>query len=408
LSLQIELTEFRRAANEQGLLLQGWSQVTTLGWDQQRLRSWQSADMMGEMRFMARDPSLLCNPQMLLSSARTIASFLIPYSGEKTGPCPVGYGRVARYAWGRDYHSVLRKRLKRLVATLRSQLGPALEARAWSDAVPLLERAWAQRAGLGFIGKNTMLIRPRVGSFTLIADLVMNVEISEDEKTEGPPAARASCGSCQRCLNNCPTGAIVEPYRIDARKCISYLNIEKTGMLAVPERKALGDWLLGCDICQEVCPFNHDPALPELSELSAAAGSGPFLKLSELLQLRSDQEFLARFAGTPLMRPGREGILRNAACVAVNSRVFDLLPVLIATAQEDSSPLLRAHALFAVVELGRLEGGSSALRAQRLLESMQVDSAPQVVNERQRLVASVSGESTLLRICDNAKALTDA
>jgi epoxyqueuosine reductase len=270
---------------------------------------------------------------------------------------------VARYAWGRDYHRVLKKRLQRLLKRCAERFDEeTLRWRIFTDAVPLLERALARSAGLGFVGKNTMLIRPGVGSYTFIGELLWNVEIEPTQSLK-QFSSDAGCGSCSRCLNVCPTGALPRPGRLDARRCISYLTIEKKTAFEDWERKALGEWVFGCDLCQEVCPYNHSAvALPKIEEFSAKAGVGPILNLQELLSVRTREGFLQRFKGTPLMRAGREALLRNACCVLGNTKAFQAIENLRALAKEDSSGLVRYHAAACLDELLDDSDGLDRLR----------------------------------------------
>jgi epoxyqueuosine reductase len=246
---------------------------------------------------------------------------------------------VARYAWGRDYHEVIKERLFGLRRELEEELGVRIKARGFTDAVPLLERSAAQHAGLGFFGRNSCLINDRVGSYFFIADLIVDLELEPDTPGTG------TCGRCTRCMDRCPTGAIKAPGVVDARLCISYLTIENRGEIPRDLRPLVGDWAFGCDVCQEVCPYNKRKATrsrwPEFSEES---GAGPYLEIEEVLGIRSGEDFERRFAGTPLTRPGRAGMLRNCCVVAGNLKLQRAVPALIECLREDPSPLVRGHA----------------------------------------------------------------
>ena len=297
--------------------------------DVQRLKEWQLAGYGGEMAYMARDASERCEATYHEPWAKTVISFAIPYSSHasalevstgygKTGYSKTGYGRVARYAWGRDYHRVLKKKLHLLGETLKKALHSDFHWRAISDSFPLLERAYANRAKLGFVGKNTMLIRPKVGSYFFLAEVLTDLPVVDIPSFK----IAGECGTCSRCISACPTGAFESSYKLNAPKCISYLTIEKRGVFTEWESAAVGSWLFGCDICQEVCPFNHGSnksnSLSVLDEFSPTNGVGSLIELNSIFSIRSDDEFKERFAGTPLMRPGRRGVVRNALSVAVN------------------------------------------------------------------------------------------
>lgn len=290
----------------------------------------------------------------------SILMFCIYYSRAQQPSLSPGFGRVARYAWGRDYHKVLGKRVKSFARALEESC-PGLKCRGFTDAIPIMERAFGRVAKLGFIGKNTLLIQPGEGSFSLLAGVAISAAV-EPFSTQ---TKLSNCGSCSRCLSNCPTGALIKPYSLDARRCISYLTIEKRGYLTEEESSMVGEWVFGCDICQEVCPFNEralkhragytqsidmqpSTKLPNFSpswrEFEQDAGVGPLLNLGEILMLRNDEQFVHRFQGTPLMRAKREGLLRNAACVAANTHAVVIRDPLEEAALMDSSPVVREHA----------------------------------------------------------------
>ena len=365
----LSLKELNSCAAEQGLHIVGYCGAEPLSQARQRLVKWQERGFAGELAYMERDPDLLCSPSRLLEGARSVVAFSLWYGSQPAPPREEGYGRVARYAWGRDYHRVLKRRLTAFVERVETQLGSSLQWRVFSDAVPLLERGLAARAGLGFVGKNSMLIRPGIGSYFFLAEVIWDLDLSLEDAL---PVFEEDCGSCQRCIDQCPSDAIVEPFTVDARKCISYLTIEKRGSLTAWEREALGEWVFGCDICQDVCPFNHTALKfgrePDLDEFRAINGSGGLLKLDELLDIRSAYEFERRFAGTALMRAKREGLLRNAAVVAANTFSYTSLAALRSAAQEDSSAVVREHSLWA---LGRLAPQASGAERALIQQAIQ-------------------------------------
>jgi epoxyqueuosine reductase len=335
----------------------------------QRLAAWQSAGYAADMTYMERPPALLATPKRLLESVKSIVVIAALYDRTPRAPLPAAHGRIARYAWGRDYHKVLRTRLSHLADLVNVHCGGVVEYRVFSDSVPLLERALSAKAGLSFIGKNTMAIMPGKGSFFFIGEVLWNVEI---DGSAGGAGAKGRCGSCSNCLSLCPTNAFVSERTLDAGRCISYLTIEKRGVLTYQERSWIGDWLFGCDVCQEVCPFNIVPlkkgeraALPELS---SEAGIGPSVSLEKVLSLRSDEAFRGVFQGTALMRTKREGMVRNAAVVAANTNSTALFDLLAVVAEEDPSPVVRRHALWAAAVIADREGGGLRPRVVAALE----------------------------------------
>jgi epoxyqueuosine reductase len=309
--------------------------------------------MAAGMTYMTKNPRLSASPKTLVPSAASLISLAVNYYA--LAPAfnhENRYGRVARYAWGRDYHKAVRPRLIEL-STEIGQLArdhasekDEVSARCFVDAVPLLERAVANRAGLGFFGKNTNLILPRGGSWFFLAEIFINLKLPADQNL-----SRVSCGTCRRCLDVCPTGAFDGPYKLDSNKCISYLTIENRGEIPRPLRRGLGQWLFGCDLCQDVCPFNRFSQATSWPELMPEAGPGQKIDLPDLLSVTTDAEYRARFQGTALMRPKRRGMLRNAAVVAANIGCEAAVSKLIALVKDDREPLIRSHALWAAVQL---------------------------------------------------------
>ncbi|HEV2092452.1 MAG TPA: tRNA epoxyqueuosine(34) reductase QueG [Rubrobacter sp.] len=341
-------------ARAAGFDLVGVTRAEPLTEGGERLRQWQEAGMAADMGFMHRPVELLANPKKLQKSARSVVSLGVSYYPGEHPENVEGGGRVARYAWGRDYHEAIKARLFRLREELEESLGTKIKARGFTDAVPLLERSAAQRSGLGFFGRNSCLIDGDIGSYFFIADLIVDLDLEPDEPGTG------TCGRCTRCMDRCPTGAIKAPGVVDARLCISYLTIENAGEIPRELRGAVGDWAFGCDVCQEVCPYNKTKATKSRwPEFSAEAGAGPYLEIEEVLAIRTDEEFERRFAGTPLTRPGRAGLLRNCCVAAGNLGLERAVPVLEDCLRNDPSALVRGHAAWALGEIG---GGEEALR----------------------------------------------
>ena len=354
-------------AREAGFDLVGVTGAEPLHEGGERLREWQEAGMAADMGYMHRPVELLSDPKKLQKSARSVVSLGVSYyPGDH--PENEGGGRVARYAWGRDYHEIIKGRLFRLREELEEELGVRIKARAFTDAVPLLERSAAQHAGLGFFGRNSCLINNEIGSYFFIADLIVDLDL------EPNPPGKGTCGRCTRCMDRCPTGAIKAPGVVDARLCISYLTIENRGEIPRVLRKKVGDWAFGCDVCQEVCPYNKTKASrSHWPEFSAEAGTGPYLEIEDVLKIRTDEGFDEIFAGTPLTRPGRAGLLRNCCVAAGNLKLEKTVPVLIECLHEDPSPLVRGHAAWALGEIG---GAEASLR-----EAAQTERAPWCLEE---------------------------
>jgi epoxyqueuosine reductase len=250
--------------------------------------------------------------------------------------------QIAAYALGDDYHAVLKERLEKLVRRLEARLDQPFKHRIYTDTGPILEREFAQKAGLGWVGKNTCLIHPQLGSYFLLAELLLEVPLVPD-----PQFQQDYCGKCTRCIDACPTGCILPDRTLDARRCISYLTIEEKQSIDVELRGAVGSWLFGCDICQQVCPWNQRFAS---SSADPAFQPRPFLDppvLSKFLQLKPGA-WREPLRNNPLERPRRKGLIRNAILVAANTRDESSIPLLATLLQSDPEPLVRAHAAWAL------------------------------------------------------------
>ncbi len=309
----------------------------------EKLDGWLAEGKAGTMEWMAKAPARRKDPREVVPGAKSVVAFAASYRGDAPPPESVLRaelrGRVARYAWGRDYHDVLTPELRRIMA----EVDPA--NRTYVDTGPVLERDTAVRAGLGFAAKSTNLIRPGEGSFVFLG-----AGITTRELPPTPSGERPGCGSCRICLDDCPTGAIVAPHVVDARLCISYLTIELRGPIPRELRPKVGLWLFGCDVCQDVCPWNAGGGTPAREELRAKSIDDQAPSLLDLLAL-DDEGFRTRFKGTPLLRPKRRGILRNACVVLGNLGDPRAIPALTA-ALSDPEPLVRGHAAWALGRLG--------------------------------------------------------
>jgi epoxyqueuosine reductase len=340
------ISHLRELAERSGLLLAGVVNLDSLQNEAQFLAEWQKKGFAGEMAYMKRPAELFAGVKHILPAARSVVSFVAPYSLAPQPKLTRGFGRVARYAWGRDYHLEIKERLQRLLIAAKAVIGEDFRARVFTDAVPFLERAAARSAGHGFIGKNTLLIRPGIGSFTFLAEIFTELEVLDTHLAPALEAPLGKCGSCTRCIKSCPTQALVDDRVLDARRCISYLTIEKRGVLEGWELEALGEWVFGCDICQDVCPFNHGPlkiGSQTRGAFDETSGVGPLVDLEHILTIQDDGEFQRRFSESPLLRPGLKGLQRNAIAVAVNTG-YSELRCCIEKHRKSPSPAVRAAA----------------------------------------------------------------
>lgn len=300
------------------------------------LCAWLKNDYAGEMTYMHRHGQARRHPSSILSAVRSVVMAGMNY-GFAAYPDRTGNtAKIARYAHSHDYHDVIRLKLKQLLQAIIIQQ-PYCRGRVVVDTAPLLERDFARRAGLGWIGKNTMLINPRLGSFFVIGALLLDIEVEADE-----PFRSDHCGTCTACLDACPTHAFPAPHQLDARACISYLTIELRGLIPEERKTAIDEWIFGCDICQDVCPWNHKVPLPSFRSRPDLIE----LDVIEMLQL-TEVEFKRRFSGTALTRPKRAGLIRNAAIIAGNRRMGAALPAL-TRLRDDPDPGVHEAAQWAI------------------------------------------------------------
>jgi epoxyqueuosine reductase len=312
-----------------------------------KFAEWLDQGYAGQMHYIAARQDAYRHPRYVLDGACSIVMLGLPYATVASRQPLPGEGRISRYAWGDgDYHDVIHGKLKRLIAALHQQ-APDAKARGVVDTAPLLEREFAQLAGLGWIGKNTLLLNKPLGSYFFLAALLTDLELEYDE-----PFAAEHCGTCQACLDACPTQAFPQPYVLDATRCISYLTIELRDHIPEQLRPGIGDWLFGCDICQDVCPWNDRAPLSNESAFQPNADANP-IDLIALFDL-DDEGFRRRFRHTPLWRARRRGILRNAAIILGNQRCAAAIPAL-TRAGADPDPLIREACAWA---LNRIEAAT--------------------------------------------------
>ena len=298
-----ELSQWiKTRATELGFSACGIVRAGHLDEDEKRLRQWLQSGYHGEMGYMERNHEKRVDPGKLVPGARSVIIVLMNYFTEKKLPEKDNY-KIAKYAYGKDYHDVIRGRLNRMISEITDKTGP-VHARAFTDSAPVLERALAEKAGLGWIGKNTCLIHPKIGSFFFIGEIIIDLVLEYDDAK-----INDLCGGCTRCIDACPTAAIVRPGLLDSRKCISYFTIEFKGDLPEMMKEQFNDWIFGCDICQDVCPWNRKAAPNGIPEFQ------PSQLLTEMNKERwenlSEEAFRALFRGSAVRRTKFSGLKRN-------------------------------------------------------------------------------------------------
>lgn len=324
-----------------------------------RLQDWLTAGYAGEMHYLAGRLEAYRHPSSVLDGVRSIMMLSTSYRTTEPRPLQSGEGRISRYAWGLDYHDLIRSRLN-LLADFVTQHAPGSTSRGVTDTAPLLEGEFAQLAGLGWIGKNTLVLNRQHGSWFFLAALLTTAELV-------PDAAYATdhCGTCTACLDACPTQAFQAPYVLDATRCISYLTIEHRSAIPPALRPGIGEWLFGCDICQEVCPWNRRVESVEETAFQPQEGANP-VDLRSLFAL-DEAAFRQRFRGSPVWRAKRRGLLRNAAIVLGNRPDNANLPALI-SGLNDSEPLVRGACAWALARYSA-EPAAAALAARQTVEA---------------------------------------
>jgi epoxyqueuosine reductase len=316
-------------------------------------QGWLAGKKHGEMAYLERNAHKRVNPQEVLAGAKSVVVLAVSY--ETCSVLRVAYsdcsqhairntqhGPIARYARFKDYHDVIGERLKRLTEFLNPLGGEGARSLWYVDTGPLLERDLAQRAGLGFVGKHTNLISRQLGNWIFIAEIITTLEFEPD------PPEKNRCGTCSRCISACPTAAITAPFQLDARRCISYLTIELKGAIPLELRPAIGNRIYGCDDCLAVCPWNKFAREGKLMKEHARAD----LAAPDLLELLAldDAGFKSCFAGTPILRTKRRGLLRNV-CVALGNIGDETALPALRRAAEDSEPLIAEHARWAIEQI---------------------------------------------------------
>ncbi|QDS99530.1 tRNA epoxyqueuosine(34) reductase QueG [Adhaeretor mobilis] len=325
-----------------------------------RLGEWLARDYAGDMHYLEERQEAYRHPKHVLDGARSLVMLGMHYRTAQPIEPAAGQGRVSCYAWGTgDYHDLIRKRLHELSDQMRDW-SPESQTRGVVDTAPLLEREFAQLAGLGWVGKHTLLINRAQGSYFFLAAVLTDAVLAYDSAFETD-----HCGSCTACLDACPTGAFPQPYVLDASRCISYLTIEHRSAMPRELRAGIGDWLFGCDVCQDVCPWNRRSPITEEPAFQPLEAMNP-IELAELFDL-DEASFRQRFRKTPLWRPHRRGLLRNAAMVLGNQKRKSTVPALIKGLSDEES-LVRGACAWALGQISS-QSAQQALNGQLAIET---------------------------------------
>jgi epoxyqueuosine reductase len=312
-----------------------------------QFQAWLEKGNDGEMEWIGRAAEKRRDPQLVLPGARSVIVLAINYwQGNSLGPNEMRKGQIARYAWGTDYHEVLAAKLQELDELLRAEGG---EQRCYVDTGPVLERDFAAEAGIGWHGKSTMLLNRELGTWFFLAEILTTLELPPDS----PQVAR--CGSCTRCIDACPTGAITAPYQLDARRCISYLTIELKGSIPEELRPLIGDRIFGCDDCLEACPWNRFAKRARESAFAARPAVAS-MRLRDFLGL-DDKAFRDLFRDSPIRRAKRRGFLRNVCVALGNVGTDEDLPALRIAAHDDE-PVVAEHAYWAIERIKQRSGSA--------------------------------------------------
>jgi len=368
------------AAHEQGFVLVGFAPLRRLDDRAEFFNRWLDEGRQGEMGWLGRDPERRLDPRRIDPRLRSVVSLGYPYAAPAIPDIDwraAMRGRIAAYALGPDYHDTVLARARAVAARIKDERPDAV-TRAYVDTGAVFERDWAAAARIGWFGRNTNLLNRHHGSYFFLAEIFTDAEFTPS----GEPY-REHCGTCRQCLDLCPTGALAEGYMIEPRVCIFYLTIEHRGPIPVELRPKLGNWIFGCDVCQEVCPWNvSTQAAPDEALM-------PFLPG---LMALDDDSFRRRFGKSAVARTRRRGLLRNAAVVLGNSGNRDAVAVLASSLQDEIEPLVRSHAAWA---LGRLGGASARATLER---RRRIETDSEVDAEIEAALAAAAGDAPDARI----------
>jgi len=311
------------------------------------LKSWVADGRHCDMTYMVDHLEARGDPNRVLEGVMSVVVVALNYKSHDPTSADRGEVQISRYAWGRDYHDVIRSKLNAVAVRLQP-LFPSERFRGVVDSAPFMERDYARLAGLGWFGKNTLLLNRKLGSFFFLGALLSTADLEPDVPFEAD-----HCGSCRKCLDACPTQAFDGPYQLDPRRCISYLTIEHRGAIANDLSPRMGEWVFGCDVCQDVCPWNRKAPRTNIAEFRPAPDLDP-IPLATILDM-DDAEFRRRFRGTPLFRAKRRRLVRNALIAVVNQGLLELKPSVESLAEDDDD-LIRQTAQWAI---DRLSGDQS-------------------------------------------------
>ncbi|MEA1981316.1 MAG: tRNA epoxyqueuosine(34) reductase QueG [candidate division Zixibacteria bacterium] len=323
--IKFESKRIKELAFSSGFDLCGITTPEIIPEAKENYQKWLAKNYHGEMEWLNRNVERRTNPSLLIENAKSVIMLGLNYYQPNADEIPKDYGRVSRYARGKDYHKIIKKKIENLIFKMMLAIEPGLDVndkklreksrryfRWFVDYGPFVERSYAAKAGLGFIGKNGMLINKQFGSWIFLAEIISSLEITIDDEVN---VNHGRCGTCTKCIDACPTSAIIEDGILDATKCISYLTIEKPSDIPEELTPKMGKLIFGCDICQEVCPHNGRAIETTHKDFMSDKGVGEFLNAKTILKLQSREDFLKLTAGTPLVRPKLDNLQRNAKIV---------------------------------------------------------------------------------------------